>query len=123
MSPGPDVTGEYILNSSEDPCYENIAALGAEYIGWSLVANEEAGSLGSIYLEADGTSRQPKKNPQAEWAPDLEGRLFDPQTIFHSRRRSATRIGMTIASARCWAVIFRLQIRQCGMRSTAADMS
>jgi hypothetical protein len=82
MSSGPDVTGEYILKSSEDPCYENVAALGAEYIGWSLVANEEAGPLGSIYLEADGTSRQPKKNPQAEWAPDLEGRLFDPSNYF-----------------------------------------
>ena len=82
MSPGPDVTGEYILKSSEDPCYENVAALGAEYIGWSLVANEEAGPLGSIYLEADGTSRQPKKNPQAEWAPDLEGHLFDPTNSF-----------------------------------------
>jgi hypothetical protein len=82
MSPGPDVIGEYILKSSEDPCYENVAALGAEYIGWSLVANEEAGPLGSIYLEADGTSRQPRKNPQAEWAPDLEGRLFAPSTYF-----------------------------------------
>lgn len=82
MSPSPDLTGEYILKSSEDPCYENVAALGAEYIGWSLVANEEAGPLGSIYLEADGTSRQPRKNPQAEWAPDLEGRLFDPSTYF-----------------------------------------
>ena len=30
MSPGPDVTGEYILKSSEDPCYENVAALCAE---------------------------------------------------------------------------------------------
>jgi len=82
MSSGSDVTGEYVLKSSEDPCYENVAALGAEYIGWSLVANEEAGPLGSIYLEADGTSRQPKKNPQAEWAPDLEGRLFDPSNYF-----------------------------------------
>ena len=82
MSPGPDVTGEYILKSSEDPCYENVAALGAEYIGWSLVANEEAGPLGSIYLEADGASRQFRKNLQAEWAPDLEGRLFDPSTYF-----------------------------------------
>jgi hypothetical protein len=82
MPPGPDVTGEYILKSTEDPCYENVAALGAEYIGWSLVANEEAGPLGSMYLEADGTSRQPKKNPQAEWAPDLEGRLFDPSRYF-----------------------------------------
>jgi hypothetical protein len=82
MPSGPDVTGEYILKSNEDPCYENVAALGAEYIGWSLVANEEAGPLGSIYLEADGASRQPKKNPQAEWAPDLEGRLFDPSNYF-----------------------------------------
>ena len=79
---GPDVTGEYILKSNEDPCYENVAALGAEYIGWSLAANEEAGPLDSIYLQADGTSRQPKKNPQAEWAPDLEGPLFDPSSYF-----------------------------------------
>jgi hypothetical protein len=79
---GRDVTGDYILKSNEDPCYENVAALGAEFIGWTLVANEEAGPLGSIYLEADGTSRQPKKNPQAEWAPDLEGRLFDPSNYF-----------------------------------------
>ena len=82
MSPGPDVTGEYILKSTEDPCYENVAALGAEYIGWSLVASEQAGPLGSLYLEADGTSRQPKKNSQTEWAPDLEGRLFDPSRYF-----------------------------------------
>ena len=79
---GPDVTGDYILKSDEDPCYENVAALGAEFIGWTLVANEEAGPLSSVYLEADGTSRQPKKNPQAEWAPDLEGRLFDPSNFF-----------------------------------------
>ncbi|HEY3988364.1 MAG TPA: hypothetical protein VGM02_03630 [Acidobacteriaceae bacterium] len=82
MSPGPDVAGEYILKSIDDPCYENVAALGAEYIGWSLVANEEAGALRSIYLEADGTSRQPKKNSQVEWAPDLEGPLFDPSRYF-----------------------------------------
>ncbi len=28
--PGPDVTGNYILNGADDPCYENVAALGAE---------------------------------------------------------------------------------------------
>jgi hypothetical protein len=82
VSQAPDVAGGYILKSNEDPCYENVAALGAEFIGWTLVANEEAGPLGSLYLEADGTSRQPKKNPQAEWAPDLEGRLFDPSNYF-----------------------------------------
>ena len=29
-APGPDVAGDYILNSDQDPCYENVAALGAE---------------------------------------------------------------------------------------------
>ena len=77
--PGPDVAGQYILRSAEDPCYENVAALGPEYIGWSLVANEQAGPLRSVYLQADGTSRQPAVNPQNNWAPDLEGPLFDPQ--------------------------------------------
>ncbi len=80
--PGPDVAGEYILRSTEDPCYENVAALGPEYIGWSLVANEEAGPLRSVYLGADGTSRQPVRNAQNDWAPDLEGALFDPQQFF-----------------------------------------
>jgi hypothetical protein len=77
--PGPDVPGEYILRSEEDPCYENVAALGAEYIGWSLVANEQAGPLRSVYLEANGRTRQPAPNPQSTWAPDLEGSLFDPE--------------------------------------------
>ena len=77
--PGPDVAGEYILRSEEDPCYENVAALGPEYIGWSLVANEQAGPLRSVYLMADGTSRQPARNAQNDWAPDLEGALFDPE--------------------------------------------
>ena len=36
FNPGPDVAGNYILNSADDPCYENVAALGKEYIGWSL---------------------------------------------------------------------------------------
>ncbi len=80
--PGPDITGTYLLQSTEDPCYENVAALGAEYIGWSLVANEEAGPLASIYLDAAGRSRQPEKNPQEQWAPDLEGVLFDPAQYF-----------------------------------------
>ncbi len=77
--PGPDVAGQYILRSQDDPCYENVAALGAEYIGWSLVANEQAGPLRSVYLQADGTSRQPARNAQNDWAPDLEGPLFDPE--------------------------------------------
>lgn len=38
--PGPDVPGNYILHFDEDPSYENVAALGAEVIGWTL-----AGSL------------------------------------------------------------------------------
>ncbi len=77
--PGPDVAGDSILRSDQDPCYENVAALGPEYIGWSLVANEEAGPLRSVYLQADGASRQPARNGQNDWAPDLEGALFDPE--------------------------------------------
>ena len=80
--PGSDITGTYLLQSQEDPCFENVAALGAEYIGWSLVANEEAGPAGSIYLDAAGRSRQPSKNPQEQWAPDLEGYFFDPSQYF-----------------------------------------
>jgi hypothetical protein len=76
--PGPDVCGDYILNSSEDPCYENIATLGPEFVGWTLVANEEAGPERSLFLEADGTSRQLVADPQATWAPDTTGPVFDP---------------------------------------------
>ena len=80
--PGPDIPGQYILESDEDPCYENVAALGPEYIGWSLIANEEAGPLGCLYLDEAGRSREPNPNPQAQWAPDLEGYLFDPSDWF-----------------------------------------
>jgi len=76
--PGPDVCGDYILNSAEDPCYENVAALGPEMVGWTLVGNEEGGAEKSLWLEADGTSRQMNPDPQLAWAPDHIGRLFDP---------------------------------------------
>jgi hypothetical protein len=76
--PGADILGDYILRCSDDPCYGNIAALGPEYIGWTLVANEEAGPEKSLWLEADGVSRQLRDDPQSLWAPDLVGRLFDP---------------------------------------------
>ncbi|HKW88072.1 MAG TPA: hypothetical protein VJN21_04885 [Candidatus Acidoferrales bacterium] len=80
----PDAPGDYILNSSEDPCYENVAALGPEFIGWTLVANEESGPGKSLWLEADGKSRQLESNPQFSWAPDLTGRLFDPTRFLPS---------------------------------------
>jgi hypothetical protein len=80
----PDAPGDYILNSNEDPCYENVAALGAELIGWTLVANEEAGPEKSLWLEADGKSRQLAADPQTPWAPDLTGRLFDPARLLPS---------------------------------------
>jgi hypothetical protein len=78
--PGPDKLGEYILNSPEDPCYENVAALGAEYIGYTLVANEQAGPLRSLFLEPDGKSRQLSPLPEGQgiWAPDLVDPVFDP---------------------------------------------
>jgi hypothetical protein len=82
--PGPDIWGDYILNSSEDPCYENVAAVGPEYIGWTLVANEEAAPEHSLFLEADGTSRQMAAGTQIAWAPDLTGRLFDPSYFLPS---------------------------------------
>ena len=59
-----------------------MAALGTEYIGWSLVANEEAGPQRSVFLEANGRSRQPKQNAQASWAPDLEGALVRSGRLF-----------------------------------------
>lgn len=82
--PGPDVCGEYILNSEEDPCYENVAALGAEFIGWTLVANGETGPGKSLWLEADGKSRELGTDTASLWAPDLTGRAFDPRSFLPS---------------------------------------
>lgn len=81
--PGPDKSGLYILNSSEDPSYENVAALGAEYIGWTLVANEQGGPKSSLYLEADGTSREIGGKPDGEgvWEPDQVGAFFEPSSL------------------------------------------
>ena len=81
---GPDVLGDYILNSEEDPSYENVAALGPELVGWTFVANEEAGPEKSLWLEADGKSRQFGTDAQSLWAPDLTGRLFDPRRFLPS---------------------------------------
>ena len=82
--PGPDTLGNAILNSRDDPRYENVAALGAEFTGWTLVANEEAGPEKSLWLEADGRSREFAANPQSHWAPDTTGRLFEPQSLLPS---------------------------------------
>ncbi|GGH11407.1 twin-arginine translocation signal domain-containing protein [Silvibacterium dinghuense] len=81
--PGPDVTGEYLLNSNEDPCFENVAALGEEYIGWTLVANEQGGPKSCLYLEADGISREIAGKPEGEgtWEPDQVGAYFDPAAL------------------------------------------
>jgi len=81
--PGPDVPGLHILNSSEDPCYENVAALGPEYIGWTLVANEQGGPQVSLYLEADGKSRElgAKSGSEASWEQDQMGAYFDPSSL------------------------------------------
>jgi hypothetical protein len=75
---GPDKLGNYVLSLAEDPCYENVAALGPEFIGWTLVANEEAGPEKSLWLEANGRSRQFGTDPRSLWAPDLTGTLFEP---------------------------------------------
>ncbi len=89
--PGPDVLSDYILNSAEDPCYENVAALGPEMIGWTLVANEESGAEKSLWLEANGKSRQSAEGPQVAWAPDVNGRLFDPSRLLPCIYRAYTR--------------------------------
>ncbi len=78
-APGPDVSGKYILDSEEDPCYENVAALGPELIGWALAGNEEAGPLKSVFLDARGVSRQRNTEDEHLWDPDIHGALFDPR--------------------------------------------
>lgn len=80
-TPGPDVPGSYILHSDEDPCYENVAALGPEYIGWTFAGNEEASALKSIFLDADGRSREWIANSESAWAPDMDGRVIDPTSV------------------------------------------
>jgi len=88
--PGPDLPGDYILNSNEDPCYENVAALGKEYIGWTLVGNEQSGPLHSLYLQADGVSRELKNDTgQAAWGQDELGPAFDPREFFPSYNSQA----------------------------------
>ena len=81
--PGPDVPGMYILNSSDDPSFENVAALGAEYIGWTLVANEQGGPKTSLYLEPDGKSREIGGKPDGDgsWQQDQVGAYFDPASL------------------------------------------
>jgi hypothetical protein len=81
--PGPDRIGTYVLNSADDPCYENIAALGPEYIGWTLVANEQGGPQASLYLEPDGKSREiaGKPNGEGTWEQDQVGAYFDPASL------------------------------------------
>jgi hypothetical protein len=78
ISNGPDTLGQYVLDSDQDPSYENLAGLGKEYTGWTLVSDDGVGALKSIWLEADGKSRQGSDDPQAAWAPDTNGRLFEP---------------------------------------------
>src|SRR6185437_11886997 len=81
--PGPDTVGNYLLASREDPSYENVAALGAEYIGWTLVANEQGGPEVSLYLGPDGTSREiaGNRNGDGAWEPDQLGAYFDPAAL------------------------------------------
>jgi len=82
-APGPDRVGEHVLNSTDDPCYENIAALGPEYIGWTLVANEQGGPQASLYLEPNGQSREiaGKPNGDGTWQQDQVGAYFDPLSM------------------------------------------
>jgi len=78
MHPAPDQLGDLILSSNEDPCYENVAALGPEYAGWTLVSDDGVGPIKSLWLEADGSSRELADSPIASWAPDATGKRFQP---------------------------------------------
>ena len=80
-TPGPDVPGNYILDSNEDPCYENVAALGPEYIGWAFAGNQTSSPEHSIFLQPDGISRESIANGESSWAPDMDGRVFDPTSV------------------------------------------
>jgi hypothetical protein len=84
-TPGPDTAGDFILASDEDPSYENVAGLGAEYIGWALVANEEAGPLRSLFLDPAGKSRQLHAADDTAWAPDQAGYAFDPADFLNGQ--------------------------------------
>jgi hypothetical protein len=56
----------------------------AQFIGWTLVASEEGGPERSLWLEADGRSRELGADAQSLWAPDMTGCLFDPQRLLPS---------------------------------------
>ena len=80
---GPDVAGDYILQATGDPSWESVAAVGEEFIGWGLVANEQTGPERSLFLEPDGTSREINNDPaQAAWAPDEMNPVIDPRDFF-----------------------------------------
>jgi len=82
---GPDVAGDYILHAFGDPSWESVAALGEEFIGWNLVANEQAGPERSLFLQPDGTSREINNDPaQGSWAPDQLSPVIDPRDFFPS---------------------------------------
>jgi len=79
--PGPDLPGDYILHSGEDPAYENVAALGPEYVGWTLAGNEQDGPVKSVFLDASGKSLEWNSGEQLPWAPDMVGHVFDPTEV------------------------------------------
>ncbi len=83
--PGPDVPGSYILSAAGDPSWNTVAALGPEYLGWTLVGNQISGPERSLFLAEDGTSRELNNTPpQAAWAPDELSPVLNPSDFFPS---------------------------------------
>ena len=123
-SPGPTEPGNYILNSNEDPCYENVAALGAEYIGYTLAANEQAGALRSLFLEE---TVHPGSFPRSLKAKEY-GRLISPDRCsiplvsFQAKTRPSIAMRLDIVSERCSAVIYRLRTSASGTPNRAPVM-
>jgi len=108
MPQGPDATGDYILKSTEDPCYENVAALGAEFIGWTLVR-----STWRQMARADSRRRILRRSGRPISKDDS---LIQPITS-RLPRRSGTPTSMATASAHCWAAICRWLISRSGILS------
>lgn len=82
---GPDTPGRYILGAAGDPSWETVAALGPEFLGWTLVANEQAGPERSLFLDEEGMSRELNNvPPQAAWAPDELSPVIDVREFFPS---------------------------------------
>ena len=119
---GPDLPGQYLLDAAGDPTWETVAALGPEFLGWTLVANEQAGPERSLFLDEQGNSRELNNIPQprppghpTSSAPSSTSASSSPATT-----SSSGAIARATASAPCSAATPPPPTSASGMRSSAA---